>query len=84
MQALMFHLAFGVIKNKKKGQMGERGKSCLWSLFLCNEEWPQPSAACLLSPGQGVKEQAEISMQSPSHDLMLALAGGVARNSCQP
>ena len=51
--------------------MGERDKSCLWSCFLCNEEWPQPSAACLLSPGQGVKGQAEISMLSPSHGLIL-------------
>lgn len=43
-----------------------RGKSCLWNLFLFSEEWPQPSAACLLSPCQHVKGQAEISVLSPS------------------
>lgn len=56
-----------------------RGMPRLWNLFPFSEEWPQPSATCLLSPCQCVKGQAEISMLSPSReDALLILSGGVA------
>lgn len=64
-------LALGAIKSVTKGTNGGKGPVMFVEYFLCNEEWSQPSAACLLSPGWEGKGQAEISHLNLSLGLIM-------------